>query len=340
MGTTEGERASAARTMLTAKIDSARVITAEPELAAAAAVWSGAVRAHPALVVRCTGTDEVQHAVRTARECGLPLSVRAGGHDWTGRAIRAGALVIDLRPMCAVSVRAGVATVAGGASAEHVAAAADREGLAAATGTVGAVGMAGLTLAGGYGPLCGRLGLAADNLLAADVVLADGQVVRASPADDADLYWALRGGGGNFGVVTSMDVELHPMPEVLVGSFRFALEEAETVMAGYAELVRAAPDDLTVMLAVVPGPGGTPVIGVSPTWCGALPDGEAALAQVATLGPVLASTVQAMSPLARLRQLDGAFPNGPHYMIRTRHLAALTPPSTTALLDAYSRRPS
>lgn len=338
MAATEGQQVSAALAMLTTKVDPARIVTGRTALAAAAAVWSGAVQHLPALAVRCRTTDEVQHSVRTARECGLPMSVRAGGHDWTGRAIREGGVLIDLRDMREVTVRDGVATAAGGATAEDVAAAADREGLAVATGTVGAVGMVGFTLAGGYGPLCGRLGLAADNLVAADVVLANGQVVRASPHGDADLLWALRGGGGNFGVVTSMDVALHPMPEVLVGSFRFSLDEADRVLAGYAELVRHAPDDLTVLLAIVPTPDGSPVIGVSPTWSGPVTAGHAAMANVAALGSPLATKVAAMSPLARLRQLDGAFPNGAHYEIRTRSLAALTPASAATLLEAYSAR--
>ena len=338
MAATGGDRISAAQAMLTTRVDPARVVTAGAELAAAAAVWSGAVQHQPALVVRCGSTGDVQHAVRTARECGLPLSVRARGHDWTGRAIRPGGLVLDLRDLHAVTVHDGVATVAGGASAEDVAVAADRYGLAVAAGTVGAVGMVGFTLAGGYGPLCGRLGLAADNLLAAQVVLADGQVVHAGPDGDTDLLWALRGGGGNFGVVTSMELALHPLPELLVGSFRFALEEAEQVLARHAELIRTAPEDLTVILAIVPGPEGEPVIAVSPTWCGPDPDGHAAMAEVAALGTPLGSKVAAMSPLARLRQLDGAFPDGEHYEIRTRSLATLTPASTATLLEAYSAR--
>ncbi|WP_147917003.1 FAD-binding oxidoreductase [Ruania zhangjianzhongii] len=338
MGTTEGERIAAALGALSRTIDPARIVTGCAELVAAAAVWSGAIDHRPRMVVRCRSTAEVQQALRTARECGLPVSVRSGGHDWTGRAIRPGALVIDLREMREVSIRDGIATVAGGATADDVAAAADGEGLALATGTVGAVGIVGLTLAGGYGPLCGRLGLAADNLVAAEVVLADGQVVRAGQHGDADLLWALRGGGGNFGVVTSIEVALHPLPEVLVGSFRFSLEEADQVLAGYAELVSRAPDDLTVLLAIVPGADGTPVIVVSPTWSGAIPDGPAAMDEVAALGTPLATTVAAMSPLTRLRQLDGAFPNGPHYEIRTRNLAQLTPASAASLLEAYSAR--
>ncbi|MBE1468703.1 FAD-binding oxidoreductase [Kibdelosporangium phytohabitans] len=247
-------------------IDRARVVADGPELDAAAAVWNGAVSHRPALVVRCETTAEVRHAIRVARESGLPLSVRSGGHDWAGRAIRAGGLVIDLTRMRHVTVSGNVATVAGGATSADVAEAADRQGLAVATGTVGTVGMLGLSLGGGYGPYNGCFGLAADNLLAAEVVLADGRVVQA----DTELLWALRGGGGNFGVVTSADVALHPLAEVLAGSFIYPWEQAEQVLRGYGELLEGAPDALTSTIAVVAGPEG-PTVVVSPTWSGPPP---------------------------------------------------------------------
>ena len=167
----------------------------------------------------------------------MPLSVRGGGHDWAGRAIREGGLVIDLSRMREVSVHDGIATVSGGATSEDVAAAADQVGLTAAAGTVGAVGMTGLTLAGGYGPFCGRFGLAADNLVSAKVVLADGQIVNAGQDGDRELLSVLQGGGGNFGVVTSIGVVLHPLEEVLAGSFTFSFEDAERILAGYGDLV-------------------------------------------------------------------------------------------------------
>jgi len=169
-------------------------------------VWNGAVRRHPAIVAFCKQPEDVQAAVRAARRHGLPLSVRGGGHDWAGRALCDDGLVIDLTGMrdVAVDPRALVATVAGGARAKDVAAAAGAHGLVAALGNCGTVGMAGLTLGGGYGPLSGTCGLAADNLLGAAIVLADGRQVITGPDAEPELFWALRGGGGNFGVVTSL----------------------------------------------------------------------------------------------------------------------------------------
>jgi hypothetical protein len=333
---------------LTPRIDRARIVTGGPELDAAAAVWNGAVNHRPALVVRCETTADVQHAIRAARAGGLPLSVRGGGHDWAGRAVRPGGLVIDLTRMRQVSVRDSVATVAGGATSADVAEAADRRGLAAATGTVGAVGMVGLTLGGGYGPFNGHFGLAADNLLAAEVVLADGRVVRAAQdsagpngqSGDPELLWALRGGGGNFGVVTSVEVALHPVTEVLAGSFTFPWEQAARVLRGYGKLLGRAPDPLTAVITLAPGPDGGPTVAVSPTWSGTLTDGSAAIDGFARLGTPLTAAVSSMSPLVKLREFDGAFPDGARYAIRTRNIAAFTPGVVSALLDAYTARTS
>lgn len=316
--------------------DPTRIVTEGPEMDAATAVWNGAVDHRPALVVRVTSAAEVRSAVLGAREAGLPLSVRGGGHDWAGRAIRPGGLVVDLTGMREVTVRDGVAHAAGGATSADVAEAADRAGLAAVTGTVGDVGMVGMSLAGGYGPYLGRFGLAADNLLGAEVVLGDGQLVRA----DTDLLWALRGGGGNFGVVTSVDVALHPLTEVVAGSYVFPGDQARDVLLGYADLAAQAPDELTAILTIVTGPDGNPAVVVSPTWSGPVADGPAALQRVAALGTPLDASVSALSPLAKLRMGDGVFPVGAHYALRSRNLATLTPPAVTDLLDAYATRPS
>ena len=182
----------------------------------------------PALIVRPWTSGDVQAAVRAAREHQLPLSVLGGGHDWDGRVMRPGGLAIDLSQMRRVTVdaRARVATVAGGATAADVVDAAAGHGLTAVVGMTGRLGMAGLTLAGGYGPLTGRFGLALDNLLGADVVLEDGRGVQVDATREPELYWALRGGGGNFGVVTSLLIRLHPLEQVLAGLILFPWGEA------------------------------------------------------------------------------------------------------------------
>lgn len=329
---------SAVRAALSDQIDPARIVTEGNQVVAAAAIWNGAVNHRPAVVVRCETSADVQHAVTTATEFAIPLSVRGGGHDWAGRAIRTEGLVIDLSSMNGISVHNGIATVAGGATSDDVAATADRFGLAAATGTVGSVGMTGLTMAGGYGPLCGSLGLAADNLVGAEVVLADGRLVRTDQDVHPDLLWALRGGGGNFGVVTSIDVALHPLAEVLVGSFTFPFELAEQVLTGYGELVARAPDELTAVLSIVPSAEDVPVVAVTATWSGAVVDGDAFIEEFTELATPLAVDIAVMAPLSKLRQLDGVMPDGVHYAIGTRNLKALDPAAAAALLEAYGAR--
>lgn len=339
-GTGNADRATilAAQAAMSKQINSPRILTEAPELAAAATIWNGAVDHQPALVVQCETAAEVQHAVKTAREFGLPLSVRGGGHDWIGRAIRADGLVIDLSNMRGVSIHDGTATVSGGATAEDVVAAADQVGLTAATGTVGAVGMTGLTLGGGYGPVCGRFGLAADNLVGAEVVLADGRIVHSGGDDNADLFWALQGGGGNFGVVTSIEVALHPLEEVLVGSFIYPFQHVEQVLAGYGELIRTAPDDLTAVLSIVPSDEGAPAVMISPTWSGNIADGDVWIQAFGEFATPLTVDISVMSPLTKLRQLDGLLPDGARYAIGTRNISSLTPAVASTLIEAYEAR--
>jgi len=249
-------------------------------------IWNGAVEKLPALFAVCETSADVQAAVRAARRHGLPLSVRGGGHDWAGRALRDDGLVIDLTGMrdVAVDPRALVATLAGGAWAKDVAVAAGAHGLVAALGNCGTVGMAGLTLGGGYGPLSGTCGLAADNLLGAEIVLADGRRVTTGPDVEPDLYWALRGGGGNFGVVTSLRVRLRPARNMLAGSIIYNWNEAGAVLRRYAAFAATAPDELGVAVGVMSGPDGEPVIMVVPLWNGERRQGERAMEDVQAFG--------------------------------------------------------
>jgi FAD/FMN-containing dehydrogenase len=226
--------------------------------AAATAIWSKPVGRMPRAVVHCRAADDAVLAVRAARACDLPLSVRGGGHDWAGRSLCDG-VVIDVSGMRSVAVSAdGIAQVSGGARAADVAAATDPLGLAPVTGSVAAVGMAGLTLGGGYGPLIGRFGLALDNLEAAEVVLADGRAVVAKRDSQEELFWALRGGGGNFGVVTSMRLKLHRLPSVRSGMLIYPFAEARAVLEGCVEIGRSAPEELTSQVGLAGGPAELP----------------------------------------------------------------------------------
>jgi FAD/FMN-containing dehydrogenase len=297
-------------------------------------VWNAAVTHRPALIARCRDTAEVGAAVRAARDAGLPLSVRAGGHDWAGRALRDGGLVVDLTGMRgATADPAGrTVTVQGGATTADLVAAAAPHGMVTATGVVSSVGVAGLTTAGGYGPLVGRFGLALDNLLGAEVVLSDGSTVTAGPDGDPELWWALRGGGGNFGVVTELRLRLHDLPTVLAGMLMFPFPEAGKVLAGYAEIVAGAPDELTVMTGFLPDAQG-PMVFLCPFWSGAdLAAGERAIAALRSLGRPVVDQVGAMPYAAALSMFDANIVEGNHYLLRSRWLAELSATAADALV--------
>jgi FAD/FMN-containing dehydrogenase len=269
----------------------------EEEYASVRQIWNGAVAHQPALFALCENAEDVRAAVRFARAHELPLSVRGGGHDWAGRALRDGGLVIDLTRMRQIRVDAvsKAATVGGGATSRDVSAATTPHGLAAVTANVSAVGMAGFLSAGGYGGLTSRFGMAVDNLLGAELVLADGQIVWADESQNADLFWAIRGGGGNFGVVTSMRIRLHAVDRILAGVIVFPLSQAEAVLRGYTEIISSAPDELSARVGEAPGPDGSPVVMVAPIWTGAAGDGEKRVRQFQSLSTPIATRVAPMS---------------------------------------------
>jgi len=265
---------------------------------AATAIWAKPSGAMPRAVVHCRTVQDVQSAIRAVRDCDLPLSVRGGGHDWAGRALCDG-IVIDLSGMNSVVIdpAAHTARISGGSRASDVVEVADPLGLAPVTGSVGTVGVAGLTLGGGYGPLIGRFGLALDNLLAAEVVLADGRVALARDDSESELFWALRGGGGNFGVVTTMYHRLHDVPDVRSGILIYPFAEAKAVLERCTEIETFLPDELTVQVGIAVGPDG-PVVMIVPTWCGPSAEGEARLAPFFKLGTLLTSSVN-VTPYGR-----------------------------------------
>ncbi|MFI7615864.1 FAD-binding oxidoreductase [Nonomuraea terrae] len=333
----EDVSAMAAATEPADGLDPRLMVTSGPAYEDTCRIWNGAVASRPALVVRARTPDDVRAAVRAARHRDLPLSVRSGGHDWAGRSLRHDGLVIDLTGMRQVTVDVGnrVATVVGGATAADVIAAAAPHGLAAVTGTVGSVGMAGLTLGGGYGLLNGRFGLAVDNLLGADLVLADGRLITVDEEHEPELFWAVRGGGGNFGVVTSMRIRLHAVDRMLAGMIAYPLAQATKVLDQLSEILVAAPDELTVQSVIVNGPDGAPALFLMPAWCGDLTAGEAHIDELRRLGtPVLVQVgPMAYEDLLHLNDAQGEV-TGNHVTARTRWLPGFTPNGITALVEA------
>src|SRR5215467_451112 len=302
---------------------------------AATAIWAKPSGTMPCAVVQCRTVQDVQSAIRAVRDCDLPLSVRGGGHDWAGRALCHG-IVIDLSGMNSVVIdpATDTARISGGARAGDVVDAADPVGLAPVTGSVATVGMTGLTLGGGYGPLIGRFGLALDNLIAADVVLADGRIVTAEHNREEELFWALRGGGGNFGVVTAMRIRLHNLPNVLSGMLIYPFSEAKSVLEGCIDIAASMREDLTVQLGFVVGPDNAPVILVVPTWCGPPGQGDAQVAPLLKLGTMLDNTVDAVRYGASLAMFDAYIVNGQRTLMETCWLPALDGRSIDVFIEA------
>lgn len=322
---------------LAGQLDPNAVVTSGSAYEQTCRIWNGAVTSRPALVVRARTQADVQAAVRAARRHGLPLSVRGGGHDWAGRSLRHDGLVIDLTGVRRVTVdpQARVATVGGGATAGDVIAATAPHGLAAVTGTVSSVGMTGLTLGDGYGPLSSRFGLAVDNLLSADLVLADGRLITVDEEREPELFWAIRGGGGNFGIVTSMRIRLHAVDRLLAGVIAYPSAQAAAVLRRLDPMLVAAPDELTVQTVILTGPDGTPALFVLPTWSGDQTAGEPHIDELCRLGtPVLALVgPTAYRDLLYVDDAQGEV-TGRHVAARTHWLPRLTPVVIAALVEA------
>jgi FAD/FMN-containing dehydrogenase len=256
-------------------------------------VWNGMIDRRPALIARCAGVADVIAAVRFARTRELLVSVRGGGHNITGNAVCEGGLMIDLSPMKSVRVDPVKRTAraeAGLTWGEY-----NREtqafGLASTGGVVSTTGIAGLTLGGGLGWLMGKHGLSCDNLLSADLVTADGQFLTASADQHPDLFWGLRGGGGNFGIVTSFEYRLHPVGPVLAGMVLHPMAKAKGVLRFYRDYARSCPEEALAAAALMTSPEGAPVVAIIVAYIGDLAAGETAVAPVRKFGSPLLDTI-------------------------------------------------
>jgi FAD/FMN-containing dehydrogenase len=279
---------------------------------AARQVWNGMIDRHPALIARCAGAGDVVAAVRFARTHELLVSVKGGGHNITGNAVCEGGLMIDLSPMKGMRVDPAKQTAraeAGLTWGEY-----NREtqafGLASTGGVVSTTGIAGLTLGGGLGWLMGKHGLSCDNLLSADIVTADGRFLTASAEQNPDLFWGLRGGGGNFGVVTSFEYRLHPVGPVLAGMVIHPRDKAPEVLRFYRDYARSCPDELTAFAAMMTSPEGEPVVAMVIGHIGDIAQGEKLVAPVRKFGSPLADTIAATSYVQLNTLLDAAVPYG------------------------------
>lgn len=315
----------------------------------ARAIWNGAVDRRPAVVARCTGVADVVAAVRFAREHDLEIAIRGGGHNVAGTAVCDDGIVIDLSAMRAVWVDpvGRTAWVQGGALWGDVDHETQAHGLATTGGIVGHTGVAGLTLGGGIGFLMRKHGLAVDNLLEAGVVTAEGSIVRASGDEHPDLFWALRGGGGNFGVVTSFRFALHPVgPTVMAGPVFWAAEDTVDVLRFYRDFAAAAPDELgsVVRLGTVPplpvipeDLHWRPAVAVVCCYSGAVEDGERAVRPLRRFGRPLVDLLEP-SPYAAFQcGFDDTVRHGWHYYWKATNLAGLSDAAIGVIADhAYT----
>jgi FAD/FMN-containing dehydrogenase len=315
-------------------------------------IWNGMIDKRPAAIARCAGVDDVATAVRFAIEHELPLAVRGGGHNVAGTASVDDGLVIDLSAMREVRISESGRTVhvQGGATWADVDNVTAPLGLAAPGGVVSETGVAGLALSGGVSHQRRRDGMTIDNLVSAEVVLADGRRVRASADEHPDLFWALRGGGGNFGVVTAFEFRLHQLgPEVFVVNVAYPLEDTRKVLAAWRDAVAGAPDELTTAGFVWALPEvdelpeelrGRPHSGVVGIWAGDPEEGERVTAPLRKLANPLLDTSGPVEYLELQRLLDPFFPQGRRYYWKAHYLDGFSDEAIDTTAEWSERRPS
>jgi FAD/FMN-containing dehydrogenase len=315
-------------------------------------IWNGAVTRRPAVVASCASSSDVATAVRFATSNGLEISVRGGGHNYAGFALCDGGLMIDLTPLKAVHVDAGArrAICGGGTTWGELDAATQAEGLAVPGGFISRTGVAGLTLGGGLGWLSRLAGLSSDNLVGAEVVLADGRVLKASATDNADLFWAIRGGGGNFGIVTEFEFALHPVgPMINLGLYFFRPDQGGDLFRFAREFVRNLPDECGVFLAGLSAPPApfvpeelhfTPAFALAVVGLG---DAETHAQLIAPVTAALTPIVELVTPMpyvALQQMFDEAAPWGLYAYEKAVYLEELTDGVIDAILEHQPKKMS
>ncbi len=308
-------------------------------------VWNAMIDRQPGLIAVCSGVADVIAAVRYARERDVLVAVRGGGHNIAGTAVCDDGLVIDLSRMKGMRVDPGARTAR--AEAGLLWGEFDHEtqafGLATTGGIVTHTGIAGLTLGGGIGWLMRKHGLSCDNLLSVDVVTADGELVHASESENPDLFWGVRGGGGNFGIVTSFEFALHPVgPEVLAGPVVYPAEQAETVMRAYRDFIPTAPDELGTIVNLRHAPAapwlpedvhGKPAVIIAVCYAGPVAEAEKVVAALRGLGDPLADIVRSTTYVANQAMFDAGVPHGWNYYWKSHYTGVLNDDGIRAIID-------
>jgi FAD/FMN-containing dehydrogenase len=306
------------------------------------AIWNGRINCHPAFIAYPQTSAQISQLVLLAQSGNLPMTIRGAGHSLFGSCICDHALVIDVSRMKSISVASDGSTVAaepGLTIAEFIQTIAAHD-LIVTFGSHKDIGLGGFTLSAGIGLLMSRYGLLSDNLLSAEVVLADGSVVRASGTERPDLLWAIRGGGGNFGVVTSLTYRIHPIEPTIAGALVYPIAQAEEGLRFYREFTRDLPDSLSVFAVMANAPSGVPVFTLLCCYTGPLEEGERLLAPLRSFGTPVAQTLGPIPPQAMLEFLAGADPSGNHYAYDTRFLPALTDEAISQFVHYGTNRSS
>ncbi len=321
----------------------------DPGFDEARSVWNAMIDRRPAIIARALGVSDVIACVAVAREHGIPLSIKGGGHNIAGLAVCDGGLMLDMSAMRGVWVDPSerVARVQAGCLLGDVDAETQLHGLAAVLGFVSPTGCAGLTLGGGFGYLTRRFGWTSDTLASVDVVTAEGQVLRASEREHSDLFWALRGGGGNFAVATSFEYRLHPVgPEVIAGAIAWRGEDAASVLEMYRTVAAQAPRELTCVagLRLAPpapwlpaGMHGKPIVALFVCYSGPLADAERVLAPIKSFGHPVGDIVQKRPYRSQQTLLDGTQPKGRRYYWKSEYLRSLEPDVFSRAIDHATR---
>jgi FAD/FMN-containing dehydrogenase len=299
-------------------------------------IWNSMIDRKPALIAQCINRNDIQQAVIFAKKHEMLVSIRGGGHNIAGNAVCENGLMIDLSMMKAIQIDLikRTATAEPGVLWKELDNATQKHGLATTGGTVSDTGIAGLTLGGGLGWLMGKHGTTCDNLLSAEVVTADGKLLKVDKDNHEDLFWAIRGGGGNFGIVTLFEYQLHPVgPNIMGGMILYPMEHAKEVFQFYRNYARQAPDELMAYSGFIVTPDGIPVTMVFPAWLGKLEDAEKHLAPLRNFGSPVADLVSEMPYLQLQSALDAAAPPGIRRYWKSGYFTELS----DDLLDIYIR---